>query len=374
MMIAPRMSYPPPLPVSPLQYDHRMNEARPGIITAVGVMSIIIGCISGLMSLSTVFSTLMFFAMSKMPIPGPMTVTPPGAVTAGSGGSVTVGGIPATADDSADAMAEAQRRIVVDTLAGMSGLDEQRQKQLELLLSVSGQKVFPFGDRITPQLIRSNVTERGTLPPSPGGGAGATYFLVGTGRLEVYDDHAVFRPDGSSAVVSATTNPSADDSSSTSASSSSSSTSVTVVGRGGRTRSSVTMTAGPPIRFNMSKPAMLATVIVAALNLCLAIYLLVIGIMVLRDALSGRKLHWIYVVLKIPLVIAGGIAGWFLWRSFGNSFMAAATPPGTPAPPMGNFMALSAVFSSLFALAYPIALIFVMSSRTAKRYYSAERI
>src|SRR4029453_5503534 len=99
------------------------------------------------------------------------------------------------------------------------------------------------------------------------------------------DDHAVFRPDGSSAVVSATTNPSADDSSSTSASSSSSSPSGTVVGRGGGTRSPVTMTAGPPIRFNMSKPAMLATVIVAALNLCLAIYLLVIGIMVLRDAL-----------------------------------------------------------------------------------------
>src|SRR5689334_8476483 len=202
-MIEGRMSNPPPiptqipptsppLPVTPLNYDNRMYVSRPSLITAMGVISIIIGCMSGLGSFSGIFSTLAFSAMSRTTIPTGATpsvtvtsgtgsvsvsaVVPgapgaPGAPPAGntgnpansanSPGSVTVGGVEATAEDSQDAMAEPQRRIVLDTLSRMSSISDQRQQQLELLLSVEGQKVFPFGDRITPQLIRSNVTERG---------------------------------------------------------------------------------------------------------------------------------------------------------------------------------------------------------------------
>jgi hypothetical protein len=372
-MIVPDMSYPPPLPVSPLQYGSRMHEARPGIITAMGVMSIILGCLGALMSLSSIFSTFVFFAMSRMPapVPMPMPVTPNVSVNSSttSGGSVMVGGIPATADTSDDAMPEAQRQIVIDTLASMSNIDEQRQKHLDLLLSVSGQKVFPFGDRITRDLIRRNVTERGTLPPSPNGGAGAAYFLIGTGRLELYEDHAVFRPDGSSAVVSATTNPSSDDDGS--ASDSASATSPPGMRPGPR----MTVRTGRTMTFNMSKPALVVGVITSILSCGLAIYLLVIGIMVMRDSLSARKLHWIYITIKIPLVIASAIAAAVVWSSFGNAMVANATP-GTPPPPafMGSFMAIGAIFGSLFGLAYPVGLIFVLMSRTAKTYYSPERM
>jgi hypothetical protein len=295
------------------------------------------------------------------------TVSSNGATGAGS---VTVGGIPTTAENSEDTMPDQQRAIVVATLSAMSNLNDQRVQQLNLLLSVSGQKVFPFGDRITHALIRSNVTEHGTLPGA-NGETGATYFLVGTGRLELYDDHAVFRPDGSSSVVSATTNPSTeqDDSSVPG----SPYPPRIRVGSGGR-RTTMAMRPGPPIRFNMSKSAMIFSILTSIVSLGVAIYLLVIGILVLRDSMSARKLHWIYVAIKIPLVFAAAIAAWFVWNSFGSTIVAAGTTPGAAPPPgMGAFMALGAVFSTLIGLAYPVGLIFVLMSRTAKQYYSPLR-
>jgi len=134
------------------------------------------------------------------------------------------------------------------------------------------------------------------------------------------------------------------------------------------------MRTGRAVTFNMNKPAMIVAIITGVLSCGLAIYLLVIGIMVMRDSLAGRKLHWIYVGLKIPLVIASAIATAVMWNSFGNAIAANATP-GAPPPPafMGSFMAIGAIFGSLLGLAYPVGLIFVLMSRTAKAYYSPER-
>ena len=77
---------------------------------------------------------------------------------------------------------------------------------MDLLLAQAGKKIFP-GDAnaLTPAMIRSNITEAGTVP-GIGADHGSTYFIVGTGRVEVFDDHAVFRPDGSMDVVSVRAN------------------------------------------------------------------------------------------------------------------------------------------------------------------------
>src|SRR5689334_8786970 len=62
------MTYrPPPLPVSPLAYDVGPGGARPGIITAMGVMSIIVACLSGLASLWALFFGLGMLMMSQIP-------------------------------------------------------------------------------------------------------------------------------------------------------------------------------------------------------------------------------------------------------------------------------------------------------------------
>src|SRR5439155_5588420 len=169
---------------------------------------------SGLVNLWAGMMGLGFLWMSQMRMPPApaasvaMATTSPLNLPAG-GGTVTVGGIPMRPEETDDGLTEPQRRVIVVTLTRLGGLDEQRQKHLDLLLAVSGQKVFPFATSpgLTMTKVRSNVTEKGTLP-SARGGNGPDYFIVGTGRLECYDDHAVFRPDGSTDVVSATANPS----------------------------------------------------------------------------------------------------------------------------------------------------------------------
>jgi len=404
-----RMSYPPPLPISPLGYDMAggVYRGRPAIVTAMGIMSIVIACLSGIFSLLGLFYAFGMFMVSKMPIPTiapPTTVmtTPapgaagapsaPGATTApvdgddGSDGAakpsgsgvVTVGGIETTAADSEDALAPPQRRVIVTTLTRMSGMDDKRQKHLDLLLSVAGKRVMPIAGSpgLTMQKVRANITEHGTLP-SASGGDGPDYFLVGTGRLECYDDHAVFRPDGSTEVVSAST---------TAAPTSSDDGSASQQWRGaggGSSRSRFTLGkpgfTGPIIKISPLASGM--SILGEAASLALAIYLLIIGIIVLRDSRSGRALHWWYVLLKIPVVIVLTVAWGFVWRDLSNSmnsFLAANPPPGMPRPPTpfggaGSIMSAWLTGAALLALAYPIGLVFVLMSRTVREYYGSVR-
>src|SRR5437773_10209951 len=67
------MSYPPPLPIGPLSYDVPSFRGRPGIVTAMGVMSIVIACASALASVvGLVWSVAMVVAAQA-----PAAFTPP---------------------------------------------------------------------------------------------------------------------------------------------------------------------------------------------------------------------------------------------------------------------------------------------------------
>jgi hypothetical protein len=393
------MSQLPPLPIAPLSYDMSPRHGRPGLVTAMGVMSVILACvggIAGLISLFLSFGMIMAATASRqlasMPMPTivPPTApsypaTAPGAVDGGDAaatpsGVVTIGGIEVSAPDSEDALSEPQRRVVLTTLTRIRALDEARQKHLELLLSVAGRRVMPIATSpgLTMQKVRANITEHGTLP-SARGGAGPDYFLVGTGRLECYDDHAVFRPDGSTDVVSASaTAQSTDDSAADDGTGSSSSARSGVSpGRFSFRRGPTTTWSGPVIQ--ISPAAAGAMLITQAAGVALAIYLLVIGILVLRDVRAGWKLHWWYVALKIPLVIVSLAASWYVWQGFRtsiNTFLAANPPPGAARPPpvpLGGIMGGWLTFFAALALAYPIALIFVLNSRTVRDYYGSVR-
>jgi hypothetical protein len=111
-------------------------------------------------------------------------------------------------------------------------------------------------------------------------------------------------------------------------------------------------------------------------GIALSIYLLVIGILVLRDVRAGWKLHWWYIALKIPLVIVSIVASWYVWQGFRssmNAFIAANPPPGAPGPPSIPLGGGMLIFLAVLALAYPVALIFVLSSRTVRAYYGSIR-
>jgi hypothetical protein len=84
------MSTPPPLDFNqsdrPLDYAGFAAPRRPGILTAVGVISIVVGSLSALMSVSGIFSAVVFLTMSHMTFPaGPVVVNPATTNPAGPG-------------------------------------------------------------------------------------------------------------------------------------------------------------------------------------------------------------------------------------------------------------------------------------------------
>jgi hypothetical protein len=406
-------TYPPNLPdpvapLGPLEYTMPARRGRPGILTAIGVISIVIACLSGLVSLWGTFAGLGFLMMSTLNAPARVTTTgtlstlrAPGAPAAGgAGGTVTIGGIPADLTDAQqDGLPPRQRQLAVNQLARIGGLDAHRQKHLDLLLAAAGKKVFPSpAGPLTTQAIKRDVTDFGVVPSPGGGSAPSVYFVVGTGRIEVYDDHAIYRPDGSMDVVSASANEDEGDAPASPPSGASSppspatspaagadvQMSYTLIGPGGSRTTTLSTrgrpgTAPPPFPFRVSTVAAAVSLGESALSLGLAIFLLIAGILVLRDSPKGARLHWVYVAIKIPLVIVAVVASWWVWSGFASSLnaaVAASVPPGAAAPPppaFGRLMFVWAIMGGLLALAYPVGLIFALSTRTVRNYYNAVR-
>src|SRR3954454_11765621 len=91
----PHMSFEPPpipIPMATLAYAPPPENRRPGIMMAVGVMSIVLASLRLLASLGGGFFNFAMLAMSRMPMP--TTIVPPGAPTANpSTATVTVDGI-----------------------------------------------------------------------------------------------------------------------------------------------------------------------------------------------------------------------------------------------------------------------------------------
>src|SRR6476469_9071206 len=73
--------------LEPLSYQMPPVNRRPGILTAVGIISIIVACLSGLSSCGGIASSVMFLTMRNMTIPMP----PPPAPAARTGAGLAVG-------------------------------------------------------------------------------------------------------------------------------------------------------------------------------------------------------------------------------------------------------------------------------------------
>jgi hypothetical protein len=100
------------------------------------------------------------------------------------------------------------------------------------------------------------------------------------------------------------------------------------------------------------------------ISVLLSIYLLIIGILTLRQTPRGRRLHIIYALLKIPLAIICGI-GW-CWL-IGGLF---ASMPRNGAPPsITGVRAMLLCFVTVAAIIYPIGLLIAFATPSIKSYY-----
>jgi hypothetical protein len=398
---------PPPLPVQ-MPTPPMWRPTRPARITAIGILSILIACLSGMACIATgIFLSVAVAAVTMAKIP-PATFSPPASGAVDEDDAINEANLPE------DGLGKSQRDLIVAALSRIRPMDQARRRQLDKLLATDGQAMFPFAaDGASPSLVRNNVSASGVIP-SPHGGSGPHYFVVGQGRIEVYDDHALFRPDGPGEVVSvsapapaeatpAQAAPTAPDAAGAptapmpySRSGYRTSTSLRVGNKsmtvtqtpGGTTATAGGTTAGgagavgpggagagagvnPFAGVSISPWAMTLTSIDAALSALLAMFLLIGGIMMLGHSRSARRLHWIYVVVKIPLAIMGGIGLAFMICQF-TATLSSSAAPWAPSDTTRIALGVS-VLLALLGVLYPLVLIIELRSKKVREYYNAWR-
>src|SRR5205823_2005173 len=123
-----------------------------------------------------------------------------------------------------------------------------------------------------------------------------------------------------------------------------------------------------PYPFRISHTASAISIAENRLSFIAAVTLFIGGILVLRDSRKGPRYHWMYIWMKIPLVILAAIASFLTYQSMMSGM---STMPGTPPPPAFSktIGAVSATMTAGIALAYPVALIFLLNSRQVKQHY-----
>ena len=124
--------------------------------------------------------------------------------------------------------------------------------------------------------------------------------------------------------------------------------------------------------FNVTPTILIVNSIAGVLGVVAAGVLVAAGIQVLRNRRSGRKLHWIFVAIKLPLALLTAVATYFLTEQMMRNVTAAV--PGGPGT-LPGFTTSMVLFQTLLglamALAYPITLTFLLRSRTARDYFAS---
>ena len=444
---------PPPMhsvPMAALAYLAPVTVAgRPGILTAVGVISIVVASFGVLGSLYTGVTLLMFNAMASfapvaMPAPNTPGMTP---TTAPANVSPAASSVVVTERG----LESAERAAVAAGLGELRFLSTSRVEQLDALLAEAGKDIFAgagkplTADRIE-TLVQSHATGLSADPSVPG----PDTFRTESGRFELYDDRAVFYPNRGDIVrvstlttstaglngaqvervvaqaqvasgntmnpsqlaglrtllsspgqqhVSVVTLPTAIRGAQPMGDGSVMVTfpnGMAQVGPQGQiqmssftaadgtmtttTANAGTFTVGGPFgggggRVRVNGAAMALAGFATLVGTLLAVYLLVSGILVLRDSQRGRKLHLIYAWLKIPVTILGALAVWWLTTSLFESMMAQSGAAGVAASPaMSMGIGIQQAVMAVFGLIYPVALLIVMQTRGVKDYYNAVRV
>jgi hypothetical protein len=304
-----------PVPVQRLDYSDP-RRGRPGLVTAIGVMSIVVASLSMLSSLGTGGQAVGLIYVSRMAGSMPVTST---TTTSGSGSTVVAGSMsipgsasaataPATAPSTTLTPAEVQQVISkVRSNLGAKNLNAAQVASLQAALQNPSQWLVTPGTAWSP-VTSASIESDGTADLDLSGGS-----------IEI---------DSNGAVVFQF----------------SSSTST----------------------FNMPRVGLWPCILglfdgVASLGL--AVWVLIAGIAALRNSRRAFRMHKIYAWAKIPMSIVGGIAYWWLMSQFIRG-MAGAAASATN----WVFGLYAGVFAAL-GCAYPIGLLIATHTKTVRDYY-----
>jgi hypothetical protein len=261
-----------------------------------------------------------------------------------------------------------QTIVAVFTRLPVHPLNAARQIQLDALLERCGKDMVPLPEgQYTASRVRRAISSFGEQPAASPGSIGQQHFVTAGGRIELLDDRGVFRPADESEPVRVAM-PTDDDAAAV--------PKKPPVYIGTYVYSSTTLPtapgAAPKPASSFPKINPTATLLVGietAISFGLAAFLLVCGIQAVRSSLSAGRMHMIYALIKIPTVVFGMIAAWWMANSFMSGLPGTPTGAGSPAATCGMS---SAVWMAL-GLIYPIALLITLRTRSMREYFNKPR-
>ena len=406
-----------PHPVQVLSYTESVSARRPGVVTAIGVLSIIFGAM-GL--IGTAFGTLMYLGF---------LMTMSAVATMGTSMTADIAG-----PHGYDA---AQRDVIIQAFNSKRPMSGPVEAQFTFLLSDVGQKIVPG--------IPSNTTSADPVKDyvalnltgeSGWGVEGGIWYDVPSGRITLTNTDATFTPNPDSSLPTFKRTTQRRGASSGSLSTLSEEEIQAVIDRvqdlAGSTPLNTTQVKalhtnlstnavgfiGPQpdmpsllsqvsmvipnnsshiIRFNtstltisptggtavtpsvnmaspfpkMRKWPLTLAITSSLVSLLLCVYLIVAGIETLRNKLYAARLHRIYAWIKIMLTIVGSLASGWVWADFSRGIINASPSPSAG---MNNswaaFSTGMTVGMLVLGLAYPVALLIALRTRTAREFYS----
>ncbi|QOV92241.1 hypothetical protein [Humisphaera borealis] len=191
---------------SPSGYAPRGH--RPGLVTAIGVTSIIVASLGLIAGVVGGLWTMMMYRSAQM------VATASSGANARSNASSSALVLPTP--DELDADAEAKRAVratrragLLDLLDGIRPLSPAVRAQADGLLARHAERVVPRSLLTRPEVstadLRNAIAAMGSLPPVQAGDSEGSFVqFKETGRLELYASRAVFKPaDGSGTLRSA---------------------------------------------------------------------------------------------------------------------------------------------------------------------------
>lgn len=187
---------PPPIPVQSLAYS-LPQQGRPGIITAIAVLCIVVACLSALFSFGIGMYGFMFYMMSKVSS-SMTTMSTPASVSA-----------PAP-PPAVQALQPGEAGTADNTLQSMLSLDAARVRELDKLMRAHGRQVFGIDEdtTLTAATIRESVKEP---KPAEAGSNSPASFKTEEGTVEIYPDRALFTSADSSTTVTTSSAKNSDD-------------------------------------------------------------------------------------------------------------------------------------------------------------------
>lgn len=429
----------PPLPVQSLGYSVSTTARKPGIITAIGVMCIVIACLSAFASfISGMYSVGFYFVsqvQSSVAMMRPAMMSAAAATTAPSNGP----------SGNSSALPSGDAGVAVTAIDNMLSLDPPKVRELDRLMRRHGRDVFG-GDDDTPLTA---ATIRGAVTSS-NPGTSQSDFTTAQGTVEIFSDHATFTSADGSTTVRTSARLNQDQSSHTTASGATTYATSVYANAGPTSVPATTLTSaevntavsaaqamgtlnpaqvrsltaelsqpnqtlvtpatpapvmgvmiqpngnvaitfdtgnllildgkgkvvssGPPPMPNFGISGTLAAInaLEAVASVGLAIYLLIVGIVVLRGSFAAPRMLKIYAWIKIPLAVIAGVGlamfGYALADAILSSPSLGMGGPNAGSTKLG--FALGGAAAIVFGLAFPVGLLLALRSKSVSEFYN----